>query len=141
MASGDDEEGDEQEAENAQGSQGAQENAQGSQAAQEPSQDEDGARRCTACSRDRPRHAFAPIQWDRRDGRNTGTRARRCMKCNPQTAPSGQRYCTQCDRAKPHGQFGPNQDGRVMKVCRTCSIQQGRLSFFINATPSDTLYQ
>ena len=131
MASGDDEEGDEQEAEN----------AQGSQAAQEPSQDEDGARRCTACSRDRPRHAFAPIQWGRSDGRNTGNRARRCMKCSPLTAPSGQRYCTQCDRAKPHGQFGPNQDGKVMKVCRTCSIQQGRLSFFINATPSDTLYQ
>ena len=140
VASGD-EEGDEQEAENAQGSQGAQENAQGSQAAQEPSQDEDGARWCTACSRDRPRHAFAPIQWGRRDGRNTGTRARRCMKCNPQTAPSGQRYCTQCDRAKPHGQFGPNQDGKVMKVCRTCSTQQARLSFFITATPSQTLYQ
>ena len=113
--------------------------AQGSQGAQDPSQDahessQDEARRCTACHLDRPRHAFSPIQWA---GKKSGNRARRCMKCTPKTAPKGQRYCTQCDRAKPNGQFGPNQDGKAVKVCRSCSTKQARLSFFINGTPSE----
>ena len=127
VASGSEEE-EEQEAETAQGSQGT----QGPSQEHETSQDE--ARRCTVCNLDRPRHAFSPIQWA---GRKSGTRARRCMKCVPKTAPKGQRYCTQCDRAKPNGQFGPNQDGKVVKVCRSCSTQQARLSFFINGTPSE----
>ena len=128
MASGSEEE-EQQEAEVAQGSQDTQEPSQNEH---ESSQDE--ARRCTVCNLDRPRQAFSPIQWA---GRKSGTRARRCMKCVPKTAPKGQRYCTQCDRAKPNGQFGPNQDGKAVKVCRSCSTQQARLSFFINGTPSE----
>ncbi len=100
--------------------------------AQESSQDT--ARWCTKCTQDRPRLAFSPLQWA---GRKSGNRDRRCLRCAPKTAASGQRYCEQCDRARPNGEFGPNQGGKVVKVCRSCSTQQARLSFFINGTPSE----
>ena len=101
---------------------------------------QDTARRCTKCTQDRPRHAFSPLQWAGKKFPKTGNRGRLCMRCAPKTAESGQRYCQQCDRAKPTGDFGPDQGGKiktVRKVCRSCTTQQSRLSFFVNGTQSE----
>ena len=97
----------------------------------------DTARRCTQCTQDRPRHAYSSLQWA---GKKSGNRERKCLRCAPKTAESGQRYCQQCDRAKPLADFGPDMGGKVKtvrKVCRSCSTQQSRLSFFVNGTPSE----
>ena len=83
------------------------------------------------------RHAYSPLQWA---GKKSGKRERKCLRCAPKTAESGQRYCQQCDRAKPLADFGPDMGGNVKtvrKVCRSCSTQQSRLSFFMNGTPSE----
>ena len=97
----------------------------------------DTDRWCTQCTQDRPRHAYSSLQWA---GKKSGNRERKCLRCAPKSVESGQRYCQQCDRAKPLADFGPDMGGKVKsvrKVCRSCSTQQSRLSFFVNGTPSE----
>ena len=90
-------------------------------------------RRCQQCNRDRPEGAFAPVHWA---GTNRGGgNRRRCLSCAPHTTPNGQRFCSQCERSKNTREFGPNVNGRVQRVCRTCTATQGRLTFFVENSP------
>ena len=90
-------------------------------------------RRCTECQRDRPERAFAPAHWA---GTNRGkANKRRCMSCAPMTTPAGKRFCSQCERAKNTREFGPLKDGRTQRVCRTCTVAQERLAFFVENSP------
>ena len=90
-------------------------------------------RRCQQCNRDRPEGAFAPVHWA---GTNRGGgNRRRCLSCAPHTTPNGQRFCSQCERSKNTREFGPNVNGRVQRVCRTCTSTQERLTFFVENSP------
>ena len=89
-------------------------------------------RRCQQCNHDRPEGAFAPTHWA---GTNRGgENRRRCLGCAPHT-PNGQRFCSQCERSKNTREFGPNVNGRVQRVCRTCTSTQERLTFFVENSP------
>ena len=90
-------------------------------------------RRCQQCNRDRPEGAFAPAHWAATN--RGGDNRRRCLSCAPHTTPNGQRFCSQCERSKNTREFGPNVNGRVQRVCRTCTSTQGRLTFFIENSP------